>query len=227
MGHSMGGVITRWSEKLPEFADDKSFQKGNIHKLITIGTPHFGSPFATLILQDPCASGEMAQRGRIAFGASVVVGSGTVSGATYDLQDGGLSPNLQALQTGSGHNVPVAEIAGEMDDSNLHGFKTGALMEALQLKCALTFSPLAATVVGGGWPAVFNNQASDGMVSVTSQLAGHGTSGFKGVIHSSGLVSLGFTGPAEVDAPAIQSQVVDLLNAPSSGDSSPFRPLPN
>jgi pimeloyl-ACP methyl ester carboxylesterase len=46
IGHSMGGLVTRAAEYLPGFMSSDSFGAGYIHKLITIGTPHLGSPLA-------------------------------------------------------------------------------------------------------------------------------------------------------------------------------------
>lgn len=51
VAHSMGGVVTRTIENLPEYRT-KSYGAGVINKLITIGTPHLGSPIATQMMQD-------------------------------------------------------------------------------------------------------------------------------------------------------------------------------
>ena len=238
VAHSMGGVVTRWAETLPEFNDKYSFAIGNIHKLITVGTPHFGSPFAAQLLQDSCLQYELAKRGQIAFGASVVLGQGTpgsqiVSGAVYDLQGdadgtgGGLSPALNTLKNGSGHGVPAAQIAGQMtDEVNLASLTplSSAFVEAV----CLGASPLGSKLTRAGWPTIFNGNASDAIVSVTSQLASQTAAGgnvFPNVVHASSLSKLGLTGPAEIDPQSgILPAVINLLNAPSSGDS--FHPLP-
>lgn len=45
VAHSLGGLMTRsWSQQ-PGFLSKENYKKGFIHKLITIGTPHRGSPF--------------------------------------------------------------------------------------------------------------------------------------------------------------------------------------
>jgi len=238
VAHSLGGLITRWSEKLPAFADTNSFGIGNIHKLITIGTPHFGSPFATLLLQDSC----MARRlgfvtHRIAFG-QYVVGPNLdpdTSGAIYDLQGDangagcGLTTNLQALQNDT-EPVPVAVIAGAM--TNNFGLLPSLAGLGLWAACSATIppspglpSPLASKLMN--WPSVFNGNASDGIVAVTSQLAGNSGTTENGLIHSTALEDLGFTGPAEIDPRSnVQNDVIGLLNAPSARSPSPFSPLP-
>ena len=52
IGHSMGGDITRTMPLRESFASDTTYGKGNVHKLITIDTPHLGSPLATQLLLD-------------------------------------------------------------------------------------------------------------------------------------------------------------------------------
>jgi pimeloyl-ACP methyl ester carboxylesterase len=246
VAHSMGGVIVRTAETLPAFNDHTSFGIGNIHKLITVGTPHFGSPLATQLLADSCLRPLFAQAGRIAFGQQVVLTNGQVAtGATWDLKGdpnglgGGLSPALQALKDGSGHGVPTYQIAGQMGSGNLSSIPVG-LNSALASMCALALhpSPLSAYISSSNWPNLFNNQPSDAVVAVTSQLAGAGDRGNTelNVIHSHALSSvkllghpLLFTGPAELDLQGspIPQDIIDLLQKPVLGSTSPFHPLPN
>src|SRR6202034_1189105 len=60
VAHSMGGVITRTLENSTYFTGISNFGNGEIHKVITIGTPHLGSPAATdmLVSSPPAASNE-------------------------------------------------------------------------------------------------------------------------------------------------------------------------
>lgn len=50
--HSMGGVIARTIAGQDTFLSGDTFAQGDIHKLITIDTPHLGSPVAIQILAD-------------------------------------------------------------------------------------------------------------------------------------------------------------------------------
>lgn len=52
VGHSMGGCVARSCAILPEFYElRKNYGKGYIHKLITLGTPHNGSPIADIVIK--------------------------------------------------------------------------------------------------------------------------------------------------------------------------------
>jgi pimeloyl-ACP methyl ester carboxylesterase len=48
IGHSMGGVITRYFASQPEYANVDNYYKGSVHRLVTIGSPHMGSPESQL-----------------------------------------------------------------------------------------------------------------------------------------------------------------------------------
>jgi len=54
VGHSMGGLMTRAIVKLPNYKRLDNYAKGDLHKIITIGTPHFGTSLANLLLEKQC-----------------------------------------------------------------------------------------------------------------------------------------------------------------------------
>jgi pimeloyl-ACP methyl ester carboxylesterase len=43
VGHSMGGLISRYFASQPEYLSVDNYYKGYIHRLVTIGTPHLGA----------------------------------------------------------------------------------------------------------------------------------------------------------------------------------------
>jgi hypothetical protein len=45
VAHSMGGLMARGFVQQPDYKGKENYMKGSIHRLITIGTPHFGGPF--------------------------------------------------------------------------------------------------------------------------------------------------------------------------------------
>ena len=56
VGHSLGGLVAR-SRAIADFAPfrtDQTYGQGDFHKLITIGTPHYGSPLANWLLEHRC-----------------------------------------------------------------------------------------------------------------------------------------------------------------------------
>lgn len=234
VAHSMGGLVTRDISLLPEYVDKASFDAGNIHKLITIGTPHYGTPFATEVLKDPLVESILALQGRLAFGWGVVVGwQLMVPGAVYDMQGdttgtgGGLTPNLTALNAqGNPHPLRVAAIAGRLDpDTNLQGLssrwrkvqKPAAQIVGSLYGCGPC--KIESALSAGTWNTVFGGNDSDAMVSVTSQLASRGQESFLGVIHSPSLEALGFSGPGELEKQSgIPGWVLFLLNQPAGSD---------
>ena len=73
-------------------------------------------------------------------------------------------------------------------------------------------NPLAGNLTAQGWPTVFG-QASDVVVPRTSQLAGLNGTELNNTIHSSGMTSLGFTGPSELETAGNgPAEVIRLLN---------------
>jgi hypothetical protein len=238
VGHSMGGLVTRTLETLPGFKDQSSFGVGNVHKLVTIGTPHFGSPLAVQLLNpsNNCVRKLLAKEGNLAFSTVTIVGSSDpVNGAILDLQGDApgvpLSAALQALKTPPNPNeAKTALIAAKMTTANLvgNGVTTGVgcvkcATAALWLACGVVGGdPLASSLTVPAWPTIFSNpdgtHDSDSVVSLSSQLARLATQSiFSGAIHSSGMEGLGFVGPAELDpGSGVPAFLINLLNAPLS-----------
>jgi len=228
IAHSMGGLVARTLEKLSGFTDQFSFGVGNVHKLITIGTPHLGSPLAIELLfsSNDCVRKELAGKGNIAFSAVTVAGSsGPVTGAILDLQGDDtlgvpMSGALKAIQSPVNPNeAQTALIGATMSQANLSGLNcTFCAASALRSYCF--GSPLAASLTASLWPNLFaepgGTSDNDSVVSLPSQFARVATPPpFRGVIHSSGMELLDFAGPAELDAGSgIPAYLVNLLNAP-------------
>jgi hypothetical protein len=117
---------------LPTAADTRAdyysvanYGRGLIHKLITLGTPHLGTPQAVSILYGPndCSSRLAAIGGTYAF--FTVNGE---SGATNDLLGNGLRGFSQAL-TQLSSDMPIAYGAGEVGTqlTSLNNFNAMAL----------------------------------------------------------------------------------------------------
>jgi pimeloyl-ACP methyl ester carboxylesterase len=49
VAHSMGGLMARGFIQQPDYKGKDNFMKGSIHRLITIGTPHFGGHLSELL----------------------------------------------------------------------------------------------------------------------------------------------------------------------------------
>jgi probable HAF family extracellular repeat protein len=234
VAHSMGGDITRTLALQPYFLSGLNLGQGNIHKVITIDTPHLGSQLATQLLsgQNNCTLAVFAVTlGEFSF-SSVVVNTGyTFAGAIGDLQGdgngGGMSAGLQDIANPAlaQHPLRIAFVAGTTMPPNLSGVGTTVAGVLLRGLCLPSNDPLAVNLTSTGWPNVFSGQASDGVVPLNSQLnrvngaltttvpaASLFTS--PGYIHTPSLGPLGFSGPTVLDAGAVPLQVVNLLNTP-------------
>jgi pimeloyl-ACP methyl ester carboxylesterase len=221
VAHSMGGDISRILRRQPTYLSSDTFSQGPLHKLITIGTPHLGTPLATQLLQaqNSRLRGFLALAGNIAFG-TVAFGSATYSGGAGDLQGNGfggaLSTALQGLQASTLHAPPTATIAGTASAANLAHLNCVACVAEI-IRKRYGSEPLAAALTATGWPSVFG-QSSDAIVPRVSQLNGAFGIEFTGLVHSTGAESLSFAGPAELDeASGVPARVIDLLNESTSG----------
>jgi pimeloyl-ACP methyl ester carboxylesterase len=219
VAHSMGGDITRTFPMVKGFYGNTTFGLGGVHKMITIGTPHWGSPLAPHLLDNnnQCVRGILATSGSPSF-TSVTFNNGTTTtGGVGDLQGdgfgGGLSQALQALQNPIPHPLPTALIQGLESQSQLDGLNSSTVAEAIRIFCFGDY--LAAHLTSTGWPEIFN-QESDSIVPALSEVAGlTDFTEIEGVIHSSSAELLGFGPPAELDAAGdIPATVTNLLNTP-------------
>ena len=228
--HSMGGDIARTLPQTPNFLRDDTFGEGVIHKLITIGTPHLGTPLATQLLQDAnsCVREHMlAPRGNIAFIGVRDVGGRAIFGGVFDLQGDGvvggeLSQALLNIHGQSPRQIPTAMIAGDMSQNQLNGLSTSVVAIYIGLRC--NGDPLADNLTPEGWPTIVSDR-SDAIVPLTSQVNGMSAFFEAEAVHSIGVERLGFDGPNEFEAQSgIPAQVIELLNTPVT--SSSFTCLP-
>jgi pimeloyl-ACP methyl ester carboxylesterase len=219
VGHSMGGDITRTFPLVNGFYGNSTFGLGGVHKLITIATPHWGSPLALHLVDshNQCVRGILATSGSVTFTSVTFKNGTTATGAVGDLRgdgfDGSLSPALQALQTPIPHPLPTALIQGLESQSQLDGLDSSSTAAFIRLFCFGDY--LAQHLTSTGWPTIFN-QESDSIVPALSEVAGlTDFTEVDGVIHSSSAELLGFGPPAELDAAGdIPATVTNLLNTP-------------
>jgi len=229
VAHSMGGVIVRTIALEPWFgSNDDTYGHGPINKLITIGTPHLGSPLATDLLQgaNTCIRENLAKYGNDSF-ITVTTSAGTINGGVGDLQGDGilngfLSPALTQLFDAGIPPFPMALVSAIENSSNLSGLPYTLGGAYLYTICGIVEGdPLGLNLTPNGWYNVFGEN-SDAVVPLMSQLNG-GTAGpniptLSGVIHSPGMEQLGFYGPTELDpASNVPEAVIYLLDEPPNG----------
>jgi hypothetical protein len=231
VAHSMGGIIVRTMALDPFFETDDTYGNGPVDKLITIGTPHLGSPLATDLLQDAnlCVRYAMSKFKNSSF-VTVTTNAGTFNGAVGDLQGDGfpngyLSPALTQLADAGPTPFRMALISATTSSSNLSNLNcTVCVAYVLKFACdnSLWQDPLAVALTPTGWDTLFG-QSNDGVVPISSQLdggvgGGPNTPTLPGVIHSPGLKDLDFLPPSELNpASGAPAQVLNLLNEPHDG----------
>ena len=244
VAHSMGGNIVRTEALQPWFATDDTYGHGPIDKLITIGTPHLGSPLATDLLQsaNSCVRDELATNGNASF-ITVMTSQGPANGGVGDLQGDGvpngfLSSALWDLAHAPHPPFRMALISATEGADNLAGVDCdwpNNQCQAAQLRdwCGhIQRNPLALDLTSTKWEqnvfgALPGEYVSDSVVPLTSQLdggfAGPNIPTLRGFIHSPGLTSLNFLPPTELDQRSgVPGQVVVLLNEAPTGDGGDF-----
>lgn len=227
MTHSMGGLIVRTMPTPSAFGDvfydQTTFGQGLIHKLITIGTPHLGSPLATVLLQDSSRCMRynfLAAIGGLASFESVTFASGnTVTGAVGDLSGDGQGATLSdALKNiffqGTAKLIPTAMIAGVQPDFSSLDNSISVASDIRNILCPGDF--IADHLTSSGWPTIVSAD-SDAIVPLTSEWDGQSGVQVNGVIHTGQFTSLGFSGSGELDAASgISDKVTFFLNTPVS-----------
>jgi len=206
------------------FGADTTFGQGNVHKLITVDTPHLGSPLAIALLSNSngCVEDYFATDELYAFSSVTTEYTNiTITGAIGDLQGdgtgGNLSPALQALQPSSTiplqvpHLIPTAYLAGAMSMSQLDGLNNPPdLVLTIQYFCST--DPLANDLTVSGWPTVVGAQ-SDAIVPLSSQINNGSAVSQIAAIHSPGTEELGFLAPSALDESTTNpTTAINLLN---------------
>ena len=62
VAHSMGGLVTRARVAQESYRSWDNYHKGEFHKIITVGTPHLGSPAADWMIANRCTAQSSASR---------------------------------------------------------------------------------------------------------------------------------------------------------------------
>jgi len=99
IGHSMGGILTRLYANSAQNTRPDNFNQGDVHRLVTLDTPHWGSTLANLLISLHVSNPNMLN-----FGVWAALGSIT-KGAVCDLAEN--SPALAGL---SATSVPSAAV---------------------------------------------------------------------------------------------------------------------
>ena len=223
VAHSMGGLVARDMITDVRFFADSNFYRGNIHKLITIGTPHNGTPLADNLL----ASSTECHLALSGFGH-------TIGGAVQDLALN--NPLLTLLSAPQPLPIEAHAIVGIADDSQQSDSYLGFIGLTWGASLALQTNVCIGVLPTGGYQQLFGGD-SDLLVSRASQSFGFPNTAFEaynGMIHTV-TTALYPTGPDELNRvlsgtfgssivspspPTIPLRVIQLLNTPVTQSSS-------
>jgi probable HAF family extracellular repeat protein len=214
VGHSMGGLISRDMVHDSRFSIDGNYQKGWIHKLITIDTPHAGSIVPALLDK----SGPICHQ--IFFDAGMAI-----DGATNDLEPGSFllralySLPLPPTHAIAGHMTITQELAASLVVNNALALTSGGPVYA----CPTLFLAVVPFSFGGLY-GDFNDVA----VAVSSQVYEFPPGASEvvpGVVHLHvapfpWLVQWAGVPPGALDAASDNpARVLSLLNTPPSSSA--------
>lgn len=237
VGHSMGGLIARHLATEPQYAPSRTFGAGLVNKLVTVDTPHLGSPIARRLLadEDKCLRTLLtikvpllAEVNNFALSSVVLSDGRQVGGALNDLASGPLSDAILRLNGPQARPLPTFFISGRYDDWPALDTPLGRAAK-IRFVCGAGAN-LADALTAQKWPAVFGGQDNDAIVSVTSQLNGGNPSApppFAGRLHSRGTQQLGFAPPSIQNPGPVPVLVTEALNAPAYGPSFRLTPQPS
>jgi pimeloyl-ACP methyl ester carboxylesterase len=242
VGHSMGGLVSRYLPlsycTVPTscFTNMNNYNQGPVHKLITIGTPHLGTPLSTELQKPQNIYSQLIlnTQGFHIFDGAVADLEGTGDG---NPPPGGGPPYSAVISDimKSTRPFPIAFLGGESTAANWPdptGVQHSPLSKAVLVPAALISACTALdvtdpiplkhcddTIISNltqtGWPSLFANKPNDSLVPVLSQFSGNITAvGVINMLHDGGIQALGFSAPIELGSPnAFGQQTLDLLNA--------------
>ncbi len=241
VAHSMGGDVARTLPKVSGFLNKYNYNLGFVHKLITIGTPHQGTPLATELLQSSngCVRWALSLYDLYAFTSVTPLFSAPINGGVGDLQAAQAATNttpatptsaaIVAIHNGSAI-IPTAMIGAEMSPEQLATAGTGPIGWFLTHVCGtVARDPLALALTPSGWTGLLG--ASDGVVPLSSAFDGNSSYAqglpfsIQNAIHNSPTKLLGFGPPSELDqASGVPADVLQLLNTPVSNSVFEAKP---
>lgn len=230
VAHSMGGILTRLYAASDQFMRDDNYQKGDIHRFITLDTPHGGASFANLLV-----TLHNSKPTQIEASVHNLVGATAevVNGAVCDLNEN--SVGLQKLSTTNIDSQVITATGGPVGSFwdgvgalHLHSFereltKTECIKRNILFKCTQERAVYDQNVV-----RVFRfSRANDAIVPLCSQQGGvmsttcpaGGTAGFNfgNLIHF-GADVFGFSVVDGVNnTAAVATQAFQLLDGPRNG----------
>lgn len=201
VGHSMGGLVARSLDNYYETRSTNNYKKGYIHRLITIGTPHNGSPIADYFYNNVKKTCKLL--------SAVFVGINPYSDANKDL-----IPNSTALRTLGPSSFKTYAISATDNSSTTETFFDQIFFHCSKILDKITLNYKVDNIMG--------TSNHDVIVSQTSQEGNiNAKTSFMGTVHMVIGEEIN-TDTSETISTSIMAKVKSLL----LGDSSSFEILP-
>ena len=211
--HSLGGLMTRYLPLVKGFTHD-TLGQGVVNKLITINTPHLGTPLATRFMQQQGFTTRCVARVLTAAGSIIVrrvrPEYDWVDSAIFDLTEN--SPIVTDLANMNVRAFPTARVASTYDNWVTMD------IAGLFVKQVCPDDDVAQAMTGTGWRVLMKGE-NDGVVNINSQQAGVAfppVEFFPRRAHTDALSKVGFVGPYVTTDAEVSQRVIDLLNTPLS-----------
>ncbi len=203
--HSMGGDITRTMVARQPAYMSNTFGMGLIHRFVTLGTPHYGSPWANLLW----GLHNLPEGGPVVDYLASSVGYPIDQGAVEDLQQGST-----ALLNMGATNASSFALIGDIDPTNITS--TTLINFIYQVCVFMGYQPVGVDTSSAVAfiNSIMNNQANDGIVTGPSQAGGLSsqyTQLFEGVFHTQ-----------EPGSSAMGTEATTLLSGPVSAFAAGF-----
>lgn len=236
VGHSMGGLLTRLYAGATDYRRPDNLDQGDVRRLVTLDTPHWGSSFANLLVA--LHNGTALEARYLETTVTGLTGGNMLQGAVCDLAEN--STGLQSLgstalrsQAISGTGGPAGTVA------NPAPYWGGATLFGLNsFESALTRTYCAQFVGRGSClrrefhlpqnvvDAYRFREANDAVVSLTSQRGGLAGIDFPAYLHFHipGIpgVTRGIT-----DGEDVATRTFGLFDGPESGLAASFPAVPS
>jgi pimeloyl-ACP methyl ester carboxylesterase len=214
VGHSMGGLMARGLIQQADYLKPTNYNKGLVHRLITIGTPHHGSGIAQILFEhrnDPILGAGLTL-GQAMQAIGKPVDQGAVEGFINDPLSTALS-NIQATPV-KAHAIVAS-------------WQSGATFthDALQALVRVVTGDILHTLEH----EAFKDQDNDTIVEIPSQFAGlqpgsPATSSFPSTVHAAFPLAADTT---ETNSVPIQQEVASLLASTNPADFAVSLPAPS
>ena len=232
-GHSMGGLLTRLYADAADFKRPDNLDKGDVHRLVTLDTPHLGSSFANLLVTLHNVDAKTATK--VESTVTTLVSGSMLNGAVCDLSEN--SGGLQALNGGTALRSQVITATGGPPGSvatPARYWGGATIFGAKAFEAALTSTYCAEwDVIPGPEPvpvcvrtefyfpqatvdAFRFREPNDAVVSQSSQQGGLAGINFNEYIHFH-IPSIPFVQRGITDGANVATRVGQLFEGPDSG----------